>query len=323
VTGLQPRLFAGPADASAFRLHAWALAGLPVAGGARRAHPAYPPRKIVVLARTLTRRFRPLRQLRALLRATGLPVEWVDEQYGWSFEEQVRLFASAGVVVAAHGAALTNIMFAPAHAAVIELTPYLLHWPLYRRLADAAGLSYHRVAARALPRSVRREAGTGELLESADFQSLCEDPQRVSSLDASSLLACNGRSKNSDIFVDLELFAEALAAALDDIGCRPRQFARQDAELLLAAQRHSRAPRGGVAAGADGGDAGAGEEGLHGGWRRGLELARELGVASADGAGLADDVLLVRPYERSGARIVNVRARCAEEGDSFSDKSPW
>jgi hypothetical protein len=286
VTGLQPRLFAGVADAAAFRLHAWALAGLPVAQNAVRPHDAYPPRRILVLGRRETRRFRPEAAVRRLVAATGLPVDWVDDLTLSTWSEQVRLFAGAGIIVAAHGASLTNLMFAPAHAAVIELTPYLLNWPLYARLAASANLAYHRVPSLKLGK-LQLEAGA--LLADADFDALCE--RQVSSLDANSLIACNGRSKNSDIHVDAEALAHALAMALDDIGCRPRQFPRGQAELLHAAQLGRSA--------------------------QGLQLALELGV----GNGTHLDERAVRFV--AGDRKLNLRAHCTHKDDSLQDANPW
>ncbi|EKX41722.1 hypothetical protein GUITHDRAFT_141724 [Guillardia theta CCMP2712] len=45
---------------------------------------------------------------------------------GMSCREQVRVFASAHVVIGTHGAGLTNVMFAPSGARVIEFLPFLL-----------------------------------------------------------------------------------------------------------------------------------------------------------------------------------------------------
>ena len=48
-----------------------------------------------------------------------------------SFEAQATAFATAGVIVLAHGAGMANVIFAPAGAAVIELkqsVKCLLHY---------------------------------------------------------------------------------------------------------------------------------------------------------------------------------------------------
>jgi hypothetical protein len=228
-TGIQPRLFTGIGDANAFRLHAWALAGIDV----KKQHTHYPPRKIVVLAREFTRELKPQTPMYSLLKATGLMVHWEHKPGRLSFEEQVKLTASAGIIIGAHGAALTNIMFAPSHSVVIEMTPHLLNWPLYRKLADVSNLFYYRVPADIVPKERMR---SDSLFLEGDFREFCEDPQRVSSIDASSLMACNGRSKNSNINIDFEAFLFTLVSALDDIGCRPRQFSRDDSRILYQAQ---------------------------------------------------------------------------------------
>ena len=269
-----------------------------MASNAARPHDVYPPRRILVLSRRETRRFRPQAAVRRLVEATGLPVDWVEDLSASTWAEQVRLFARAGIIVAAHGASLTNIMFAPAHAAVIELTPYLLNWPLYARLAAAANLAYYRVPAVKLGDD---QLEPGSLLAQRDFDALCE--RRVSSLDANVLIACNGRSKNSDIDVDAEQLARALAMALDDIGCRPLDFSRARAELLLAAQL-------GEAGGAEAAKA-----------KHGLRLAKRLGLAAANGTHL--DGSLVRLVAPGGGRITNLRARCSAHDESFEDRSPW
>ncbi len=43
-----------------------------------------------------------------------------------SLSPQVELMATTGILIAPHGAHLGNILFLPAHAAVIEVFPYLM-----------------------------------------------------------------------------------------------------------------------------------------------------------------------------------------------------
>lgn len=57
-----------------------------------------------------------------------------------SVAEQVTAFSSARIIVAAHGAALTNMMFAPPGATVVELTSSATeHMNLFRKLARSTG----------------------------------------------------------------------------------------------------------------------------------------------------------------------------------------
>lgn len=157
------------------------------------------------------------------------------------------------------------------HANAVALTPlpplslpnsfYLapLFLARYRHLADATGARYTRLIAPppthpdeiaeapsgaplGLPTNdvdaevTWRTSAYEALLEQADFETYCEDPQRVPSLDAAQLVACNGRSKNIAVELDWPALVGALTAALDDIGCRPRQFTAAQARAIRAAQ---------------------------------------------------------------------------------------
>lgn len=59
-----------------------------------------------------------------------------------SFREQVDAFADAAVVIAVHGAALTNLVYAPRCEAVIELFPSDFLKTTYLRLAERIGAEY-------------------------------------------------------------------------------------------------------------------------------------------------------------------------------------
>lgn len=72
--------------------------------------------------------------------------------------EQMVAFAGASVIVAPHGAALANLVFAPPGALVVELFPPGCVLPDYWRLASSAGLRYryfskHRAGGRRLARN--------------------------------------------------------------------------------------------------------------------------------------------------------------------------
>jgi len=307
LTGIQPRLFTGIADASAFRLHSWALAGIDV----KDQYTHYPPRKIVVLAREFTRELKPQTPMFSLLKATGLPVQWEQKLGKLSFEEQVKLMANAGIVIGAHGAALTNIMFAPSHAAVIELTPHLFNWPLYRKLADAANLFYYRVPAEVVS---KERLHRNSLFLEGDFTELCEDPQRVSSIDANTLMACNGRSKNSNINIDFEAFLFTLISALDDIGCRPRQFSREESELFFKAQEDADDPA------LNSADKIVSIENA-------MTLAKKLGISleflenETKMSNNPPSFFFVQPIQ--GGRIFNIAAKCSGDQSYFEDKMPF
>jgi capsular polysaccharide biosynthesis protein len=63
-------------------------------------------------------------RIQALLEPLGFKTVVLS---GMPFAEQVRLFSRARVIVAAHGAGLTNLMFAPAKAVVVEIVSAALH----------------------------------------------------------------------------------------------------------------------------------------------------------------------------------------------------
>ncbi|MFC5356656.1 glycosyltransferase family 61 protein [Azospirillum himalayense] len=62
-----------------------------------------------------------------------------------TFEEQVALFSDAELIVGCHGAALTNILFAPAGATLIELRGRVLQ-PFFGNLAVQRGMRHRDLA---------------------------------------------------------------------------------------------------------------------------------------------------------------------------------
>lgn len=62
------------------------------------------------------------------------------------FDEQIKLFGEADIVIGAHGAGLTNILFAPATALVLELSDtFMKHMLDFRHVARAVGQEYRCV----------------------------------------------------------------------------------------------------------------------------------------------------------------------------------
>jgi capsular polysaccharide biosynthesis protein len=70
-----------------------------------------------------------------------------------TFDEQVATFADAEIIVAPHGAALANLLFASPPGAVVELLPANDDRTHYSRLAAELGLRYHAIDCRADPSS--------------------------------------------------------------------------------------------------------------------------------------------------------------------------
>lgn len=85
---------------------------------------------------------------------------------GLSVAEQAALFRSARVVLAVHGAALTNLVYCEPGTLVIELTSVNYAWPAYFRLSTTMGLRYFQV----LGSEIRQPLWMYRLDQGADMQ---------------------------------------------------------------------------------------------------------------------------------------------------------
>ena len=102
-----------------------------------------PGRKIYISRRNAGRR-RILNdaELESMLTARGFEMVTLGSQ---SIYEQARIFAEADVIVAQHGAALTNLLYASPGAKVVEIFPFPGHDEIhYRKICPVLGLDYHR-----------------------------------------------------------------------------------------------------------------------------------------------------------------------------------
>jgi capsular polysaccharide biosynthesis protein len=102
-----------------------------------------PGRKIYVSRRNAARR-RILNDagLEAMLAKRGFDLVTLGPQ---PIEEQARLFAEADVIVAQHGAALTNLLYASPGAKVVEIFSYAGHDEVhYRTICPMLDLEYRR-----------------------------------------------------------------------------------------------------------------------------------------------------------------------------------
>ncbi len=88
------------------------------------AAPPRPSRYFSPAARALASQSRGLYNLDEILpvlEATGLPVRVIYDMGALSWAEQVQAMAESGILVSVHGAALTNVIFMPANAVLIEV----------------------------------------------------------------------------------------------------------------------------------------------------------------------------------------------------------
>ena len=247
IVGEKAGVFTGPRDAHAFRLAAYARAGVDT----RTAWRPRAPHTITLVQRPKSRRFTNGADLEALLRATGLPVRVVADPGALSWADQVALFAGTGILVAAHGGVLANIMFLPVHAAVIEVFPYPLGMGVYGKLSAACRVSHYTVKGLTRPSQAAFAQMEYKQVNGSAFINTCDAPPpqassssstagnvggpHYSTADISLQSACNPYAKLSDVEVPLGRFAVALEAALDDIGCRD-SVCRVDGEGALQAE---------------------------------------------------------------------------------------
>jgi capsular polysaccharide biosynthesis protein len=103
-------------------------------------------RKRIVISRNDTKTRRVLNQgdVDAVLAEFGYESL---ELTGKTFDEQRALFSDASHVVGVHGAGLTNILFSPPGAQVLEILPPMCATSAYWRLSNAMGHRYHAAIA--------------------------------------------------------------------------------------------------------------------------------------------------------------------------------
>lgn len=100
--------------------------------------------------RASARRLRGEEELETRLRARGFEIVFCEEL---SLPEQMKRFATAGTIVAPHGAGLANLVWAARGARLVEIFPADDFNDCYARLAVARGLRYAFVTAMPDPAS--------------------------------------------------------------------------------------------------------------------------------------------------------------------------
>ena len=116
-----------------------------------RLEPTLPTRRILLSRRdTKNRRLVNEHAVESFVRDYGFEIAIPGEL---SFRQQVELFAQASVVVATHGAGLTNILFAPPGLVVVEMIPsgIMKNSYLYWTMADELSHEYWYLVAESIP----------------------------------------------------------------------------------------------------------------------------------------------------------------------------
>ena len=217
-SSFKPKVFSSSADAWLFRQYAYQVAKVPAD---TPPHPKYPPRQITIMDRQehQGRYIFNLDDVSELAHATGLTVEYVYDMGNLKPDKQVALMARTGILIAPHGAALSNAIFLPAHAVVIELHPPLHQRNTYADIARVAGLRHMAIHTRdVLPPKYTAVYGS-RLMAHPDFRSQCvEGMNKMSSFDAALVQTCNAASKAHPLIVPQRALRRALVDAVDAIG---------------------------------------------------------------------------------------------------------
>lgn len=66
----------------------------------------------------------------------------------FSFEKQAEIFSKAKVIIAPHGAALTNLIFSNKNIKLLELFPENFQVPCYWILASRLGIKHYSITGR-------------------------------------------------------------------------------------------------------------------------------------------------------------------------------
>ena len=158
VPGESDYLVRGPADARWLRHAAYAAVGLPRLVD----HPSATNRTALVVDREDGRGL-DADAVAAALAAASVPAAHVERATltNTSFAAQVRLFERASLVVASHGAGLTNMLWLREGAAVVELKQYGEYSTTFRDLAAVSRLQLFAVHARTPPSPVDRGVPRG------------------------------------------------------------------------------------------------------------------------------------------------------------------
>eukprot|EP01138_Halocafeteria_seosinensis_P004551 gb/GECG01004655.1/.p1 GENE.gb/GECG01004655.1/~~gb/GECG01004655.1/.p1 ORF type:complete len:836 (+),score=89.44 gb/GECG01004655.1/:1-2508(+) len=210
VTGKKNALFTGRADAWMFREYAYKFAR-----SNRMSHPHHPPRRItLLLGRRSQRKIHNIEEVKTKAKSFGLPLSVVEDTQA-GFKGRIQQMAETGILIAPHGSPLTNLMFLPQHAVVIELFPYMLRSTLYARLSQLFNLFYIPVSAVSKPPYNPQFTDVDHnLLYNEPFVSECEGLNR-SALDTSTVSSCARAIPNYNVNVPLDKLDDALNQAVD------------------------------------------------------------------------------------------------------------
>lgn len=137
ILGKSINIFSGTWDASRFRSLVASQHGIQFAKEVITVCLRRPPRQLLNPKRVVS-----------FIESMSLGLEVVSAVFeDMSFLEQLNLISKTAVLVSVHGAGLTNSIFLPSGAAVLEISPFRFNYNLYERIAVNSGLLYVRYVA--------------------------------------------------------------------------------------------------------------------------------------------------------------------------------
>jgi hypothetical protein len=247
VPSFQPKLFADAATASAFRRAAYATFNLPALG--LFPEPLTLPRRITVLDRRYLggRAWFHASDVEAAARAfPGWTVEYIGRMDFLPMAQQVQAMARSGIVVAPHGAHLTNMAFMPAGAHVLEVVPPGQKTITYASLAGRCGLGYRVLQARATMPAEFTHLWAGRIANDPVLRAECI-VYNVTGFDVQLRSMCQRLSKATPLIVPVPVLRRMLADAVASITAAEVAAAAAEAPT----GRGDAAPQAAAAAAAD------------------------------------------------------------------------
>lgn len=146
ITGAQVYGFPDFVTALEYRRRAYAYVGLPPPP-LQQLHARDTPRMITILdrPRIKPRHIHNIAAMLAVIKKYDMPYQHIIVEDETEFEEQVKLFATTGVLITVHGAGLMNQIFMPPGSVTIEVFPNHVKHVLYERVAHYAGVYHFKV----------------------------------------------------------------------------------------------------------------------------------------------------------------------------------
>ena len=164
------------------------------------------------------RRFHNLADMQRVLDKYGLNYSSVDDEHlrSLSFEQHVRLFSDARVLIMAHSAGLNNALFLPPRSAIIEVSGAQMWCPIYSKALHAAG--HHVFPIYSLLNTPQQDYAFSYGSGSAVAQRFRAECERAGSVTASTRPDCWHEARGVPVYTPIHEFEAVLLLAMDAVG---------------------------------------------------------------------------------------------------------